>query len=83
MATKNNPGEFDCYQAAADDEPLFVLRANDPLAPTLVRLWVEMRKLGPCAHDPRIVAHHARKETEALNCAADMELWRRQKGTKR
>ena len=40
MGTKANPGQFDCYAAAADDEPLFVLRANDPLAPSLLRRFL-------------------------------------------
>ena len=42
MGTKANPGSYDCYGAADDDEPLFTLRARDPLAPVLVKLWVEL-----------------------------------------
>jgi len=30
-----------CLNKAADDEPLFVFRANDPLAPQLVREWAD------------------------------------------
>ena len=40
MATKTNPGRFDCYAAACENEPIFTLRASDPLAPILVELWV-------------------------------------------
>ena len=39
MGTKTDPGRFDCHGAAAADEPIFTLRANDPLAPDLVREW--------------------------------------------
>lgn len=39
MGTKNNPGKYDCYGKAEPDEPIFILRANDPIAPMVVRLW--------------------------------------------
>ena len=44
MGTKSNPGPTDCYAAAAPDEPIFVLRSTDPLAPILVDLWASMRE---------------------------------------
>ena len=44
MGTKNNPGKFDCYEAAAPDEPMFILLARDPVAPYLVRIWASIRK---------------------------------------
>ncbi len=40
MGTKAEPGEFDCHAAAAPDEPTFTLRANDPIAPEVVRFWL-------------------------------------------
>lgn len=67
MATKANPGPFDCYKAAADDEPMFILLARDPLAPILVRLWSELR--GHLAGNPS-------KTAEARNVALAMERWR-------
>ena len=39
MGTKNNPGQFDCYDELEPDEPYFVLKASDPLAPGIVRVW--------------------------------------------
>jgi hypothetical protein len=39
MATKNDPGKFDCYGAARWDEPLFVLLARDISAPLVVMFW--------------------------------------------
>lgn len=67
MATKQNPGKYDCYGKAAVDEPLFTLRAKDPLAPKLVRLWADLAEDQP-----------ADKRDEARKCAADMEEWYRQ-----
>lgn len=43
MGTKRNPGKFDCYAKLADDEPFFVLRAKDPVAPMLVMAWRALR----------------------------------------
>ena len=81
MATKNDPGEFDCYGAAEPDEPLFILRANDPLAPGIVRQWanryheqrrVERRILGAASQD---TAKVRRKIEEAQRCARTMTAW--------
>lgn len=71
MATKNNPGEFDCHAAAEDDEPIFTLRARDPLAPTVVRVWLAMRKETRFPRDER----ERRKQAEAEQCAKDMMEW--------
>lgn len=64
MGTKNNPGQFDCYAAAAPDEPMFVLLGRDKHAAGLVRLWALLRiKAG---EDPAKVA-------EAFACADAMD----------
>ncbi|MCY4509093.1 MAG: hypothetical protein OXG35_19360 [Acidobacteria bacterium] len=79
MATKNAPGEFDCYEKAGADEPVFTLRAKDPLAPVLVRLWSELRALttpNPASLPPSRAARETRKRAEALECAQQMECWR-------
>ena len=39
MATKNNPGAFDCYANALPDEPMFILLARDKASPAVVRFW--------------------------------------------
>lgn len=66
MSTKLKPGRYDCYDRLADDEPYFVLRAKDPLAPALVRLWAALREseFGPTD-----------KFEEAKKCADDMRRW--------
>jgi hypothetical protein len=67
-------GEF-CLLKVADDEPIFVLRAQDKLAPTLVRHWANLSMragegLGPSAL----------KVVEALGLADAMEVWQRRTG---
>ena len=69
MGTKNNPGKYDCYAKADPDEPIFILRANDPSAPLLVRTWCELN--GPHTNMAKLM--------EAYNCADAMEQWRREK----
>ncbi len=69
MSTKRNPGQYDCYAKLADDEPYFVLRAKDPFAPALIRLWVEQRR-AQYGDYPKL--------QEALDCAIQLENWRHQ-----
>ena len=82
MATKNNPGEFDCYAGAAPDEPIFILRATDRIAPKIVRQWAAIFARTKCnAHtlrgEPdRLTEKEQRKFDEALACADAMEAWR-------
>lgn len=71
MGTKNNPGDYDCYENAEPDEPMFILLARDPMAPILVRLWADLRAQN--AGNPTKVA-------EARGCANQMEDWRKGKG---
>ncbi len=66
MGTKNNPGLFDCYDAAHPDEPMFILLARDKHAPALVWLWAALRELD---------SEDAAKVAEARTCAANMVEW--------
>jgi|HubBroStandDraft_3_1064219.scaffolds.fasta_scaffold58488_2 hypothetical protein len=43
MATKNNPGKFDCYANAKPDEPYFLLLGRDATAPLIVLAWIALR----------------------------------------
>lgn len=38
LGSKSNPSKYDCYPDLADDEPYFVIRADDPLSNALVEL---------------------------------------------
>ena len=55
-------------QAADNDEPVFVLRAKDPIAPMAVRMWALMSAL--------LHAHEDRKIAGAHDVARDMTVWR-------
>lgn len=65
MATKRKG--VTCYDKAGEDEPLFVLRAQDILAARLVREWADRAEKG--GTKPEVIA-------EARACAAEMELWK-------
>lgn len=67
MGTKNNPGEYDCYANADDDEPMFVLLGRDRHAPALVEAWAQARERE--GEDAAIVA-------EARACAEAMRAFR-------
>ena len=54
-----------CLNKAHHDEPLFVLRANDPTAPMTIRHWVTMNH----NHQP------PGKLEQAMIVAEDMETW--------
>jgi hypothetical protein len=68
MSTKAKPSKYDAYLKAADDEPLFILLARDPLAPILVSLWAALREKE---------GEGADKIAEARHCAVEMMRWRR------
>lgn len=63
MATKHNSVTLG---KAQDDEPIFVLRAQDRLAPALVRRWADEAERAGCP---------AGKVAEARTVADAMERW--------
>jgi hypothetical protein len=75
MGTKNNPGKFDCYADADDDEPMFVLLARDATAPSIVREWAYMRSdainRGEKPESDRATV------IEAFACSDAMDTWRK------
>ena len=72
MATKKQTLELaaqgkGCLGKAADNEPVFVLRAQDRSAAKLVRLWADLaREQGGCSQV---------KIDEAYKLATQMEAW--------
>jgi hypothetical protein len=66
MGTKNSG--IKCYDNAAPDEPLFVLRAVDPATPNAIRAW---------AKEALRVGHRQEKIDEALAYAAEVESWQK------
>jgi hypothetical protein len=77
MGSKNNPGEFSCYEAAAPDEPMFILLGRDKQAPARVRDWAFMRETAIQRGEKP--SSDMEKVREARQCAADMETYRRQR----
>jgi hypothetical protein len=71
MGTKNNPGAFDCYANAEPDEPIFILRGCDAMAPMLVAIWASMRE-AQCENPQKV--------EEAYDCAEAMRAWAEAKG---
>lgn len=67
MGTKANPGQFDCYNAAKLNEPIFVLLGRDRHASTLVRLWALLRHRD--IENERVGDEDTEKVEEALQCA--------------
>jgi hypothetical protein len=63
-----------CLTRAADNEPLFVLRANDENAPKVVRLWAQMYR---DSKGTQITAAQYEKYIEALRIAQLMEIWKK------
>lgn len=62
MGFKNNDR---CLNKVADDEPIFVLRAQDISAPQVIRFWVELNR--------KTLDQEHINEAEA--CAKCMEAW--------
>lgn len=67
MATKHNS---DCLRKADDNEPIFVLRAQDRVAPAAIRYWASLALQSGLP---------AEKYHEALAAAEEMEKWPRKK----
>ena len=86
--SKANPSQYDCYADLAEDEPYFVIRADDPLSDSLVELHAYIgagqagaaqRKLAEIMeltqrHPPRPQDSPKYRETFAISTA--MEQWR-------
>lgn len=83
MSTKAEPGPFDGMAKAAPDEPVFTLRAHDPLAPVLVHEWVDRRRKVIREAFVREEITAAKRELELLQCteaeelAWSMDAWRK------
>jgi hypothetical protein len=68
MSTKdeNASNPKSCWSKAEGDEPVFVLRANDPIAPMAVRIWASLN---------RQLRGDGVKSCSAWQVACDMEAW--------
>lgn len=73
MGTKVEPGKYDCYGAAKDDEPLFTLLARDGSAPRLVEAWAQLRQNAIAAGVAP--STDIEKVEDARQCAVAMRQW--------
>ena len=70
-----------CLEKAADDEPIFVLRAQDIIASSTVKYWALALHLAICNKGLKGRARHKISECsqpkikEALELATKMEQW--------
>lgn len=76
MGTKVNPSLYDCYEKAHPHEPIFTLRAHDPDAPMIVKMWAFFRLQQINAGvRPKTERDQV---SEALRIATEMEVWKRE-----
>ena len=66
-----NPG---CLAKAKLDEPLFILRGQDALAPRVIENWAHLAAAGGCPQA---------KVDEALDLAGHMRDWQKTNGSKK
>ena len=64
-----------CLNKADDDEPIFVLRANDPLAPLIVREWAARYRRAK-AEAGELTAERENKARRAEGLANQMVQWK-------
>lgn len=67
-----------CFNKAADDEPIFVLRANDPIAARVVRQWATqyLEDKRENSTDGTLTNVQVSKAQEARGLANQMDAWR-------
>ena len=75
MATKLNPGNYDCYANLEPDEPYFLLMARDRHAPNIVRRWAKRRERA--IQEGTYPESDREKVKEARAVASQMETWRK------
>lgn len=64
-----------CLGKAADDEPVFILRAKDQLASVVVRRWADLAEAASHPDSPT-----RKKAADARQLAKDMDNWRAEHG---
>jgi hypothetical protein len=64
-----------CLNNAGDDEPIFVLKSTDELAPVVVREWADRYYRSKVAQGGLTPKQQAKYE-EALGLADQMDEWR-------
>lgn len=65
-----------CLTKAEDDEPIFVLRANDEEAPIVVMFWAMRYFYAKCQQSGGITGDQLDKHNEAIELAKRMVEWK-------
>lgn len=65
-----------CLTSATDDEPIFVLKSTDELAPLIVRQWADMYLMQKSEHPGGPTHKQWNKYHEAKALADQMDQWR-------
>jgi len=69
-----------CLRRAEMDEPIFVLRANDELAPSIVDMWADLYQHAKCGLDGKgMTEKQVEKVKEARELAREMRRWKAEK----
>lgn len=79
MSTKHDDS---CLAKAGDDEPIFVLRAQDELAPDIVDEWATRVNMCYAMAPPSVRASIELKIQEARDLADAMRAWQKAHGSK-
>lgn len=68
-----------CLTSAADDEPIFVLKSTDELAPEIVREWASRYKASKQAQVGGWTQRQQAKHEEACLLATKMLRWQQER----
>jgi hypothetical protein len=71
-----------CLGKAADDEPVFILRARDVLAPGLIELWADNLEKALQTNGASDPSRDSMKLKEARSLAHQMRAWQALHGAK-
>lgn len=66
-----------CLTNAKDDEPIFVLKSTDELAPNIIREWAHRYTNRKRELQGDLTAAQYAKRDEAFRLADEMDVWRR------
>lgn len=76
LRSKEIQSQSSCLNKASDDEPIFVLRANDELAPDIVMKWAFAYRAAKIEGSGEMTQHQMDKYEEAIELAGLMRKWK-------
>lgn len=76
--TENILDPNSCWNKAENDEPIFVIRANDPAAPDQIIIWANRYMLDKGGYR-QMTPEQIAKYNEAMRTAEAMRRWKTEK----